>query len=76
MPLISYFTVPAGRFIDDIYIYILIQLLNDLMIIDLSNNVHAVNEKIQHNIYLYIQNEGKVVIHYRGIHYVQLGDDI
>ena len=45
------------------------------MKIDLSNNVHTDNEKIQHNIYLYIQNEGKVVIHYRGIHYVQLGDD-
>ena len=74
MPLISYFTNPEGRFIYDIYI--LIQLLNDLMKIDLSNNVHTDNEKIQHNIYLYIQNEGKVVIHYRGIHYVQLGDDI
>ena len=46
------------------------------MKIDLSNNVQTVNEKIQLNIYLSIQNEGKVVIHYRGIHYVQLGDDI
>ena len=52
------------------------QLLNNLVEINLSNNVHTVNEKIQQNICLYIQNEGKVVIHYRGIHYVQLGDDI
>ena len=46
------------------------------MKINLRNNVHSVYEKMKHNIYLYIQNEGKVVIHYRGIHYVQLGDDI
>ena len=67
MPLISYFTIPGG---------IRIQSFNDLMKINLRNNVHTVYEKIKHNIYLYIQNEGKVVIHYRGIHYVQLGDDI